>query len=224
MFHPWRSGLATARRLAERLFPLLRKPRNSAELGANEARMWHHLGEFACGAPIPPLFRHPEAPIGGSSGTGDCPGKHPKLAVQGFRTMRKIALFAAASAVALTLAACSEATQDAAEATGDEMQLQTLKPTWKLLKRPPTKQWLTLLLKPTKLPLKSKLPSKAKPSKKLLPTNRARFANGLRSRKRKGRRHAAPPFFYAGRRKRLFAAIIRIGPVATVVSGRPKPE
>ena len=35
--------------------------------------------------------------------------------------MRKIALFAAASAAALTLAACSEATQDAAEATGDEM-------------------------------------------------------------------------------------------------------
>jgi len=32
--------------------------------------------------------------------------------------MRKIALFAAASAAALTLAACSEATQDAAEATG----------------------------------------------------------------------------------------------------------
>ncbi|WP_341859048.1 hypothetical protein WKH79_12330 [Qipengyuania sp. GPGPB31] len=42
------------------------------------------------------------------------------FAVQGFRTMRKIALFAAASAAALTLAACSEATEDSAEATADE--------------------------------------------------------------------------------------------------------
>ncbi|WP_198507630.1 hypothetical protein [Qipengyuania seohaensis] len=42
-----------------------------------------------------------------------------KLAVQGIFFMRKIALFAAASAAALSLAACSEATEDAAADTAD---------------------------------------------------------------------------------------------------------
>ena len=56
--------------------------------------------------------------------------------------------------------------------------LLTPKQTWKPLATPWKPVLKKLLPKPTKLLLKSKLKSKAKPKPKLLPTNRARFANG----------------------------------------------
>ena len=73
-----------------------------AKCGGNRAKMWN----LPCTATKPPLF-----------GAGTVfSTEHQKL-FKGTTNMRKIILAAAAAGAALTLAACSEGTQDAAEET-----------------------------------------------------------------------------------------------------------
>jgi hypothetical protein len=82
-----------------------------------------NCGNLPCDATFSPLFRPGEVCFRASRERALTRGAStPNNSLfKGITSMRKIALLAAASAAALSLAACSEKTQETAEATGESM-------------------------------------------------------------------------------------------------------